>query len=487
MNMIEKDKQYLIGVDMGSTGIKAAALCGGRIAASARRPMVYHENQNICEYDAELYYQTIADLIREITGHMPKDTVCAGIAAVCASGNTLLVKNGKPLTPVFSWRDHRGGSDLEAFFGHVTEEQIHQSVGWHKVPQFPLAQLCWLKRNTPELLTEADMICEGSCYINYRLCGHWYMDYSTATTFYLQDQRTLHWNPKTLEVLGIPEYKLPKLVPVGTQIGVLTEEAAKETGLPAGTPVIAGCYDGAAAARSVGLLEEHQLLISCGTSWVCLYPSKNRKQLLDLGVMIDPYLTEYDLWLGMTSLGESSVYVDQVLDQLLPKDENRPARFSSLSARSVPGAHGLLINPMRLEQSGDLSVYTAEDICRAVMEGIVYSVKRQLLTLPHNGSPLEIRQITMAGGPSNSQIWPQIVSDIMETPVQVMFSSAACAVGAAMIAGIGAGIFTDIRDAHSCIREEPRVYTPAASSAAIYRQGFLRFQNQFPGPDKNMH
>ena len=487
MKAVNKNDHYLIGVDSGSTGIKAVALLGGRITACAHTRMVYREDGGICEYDAEAYYDRIAGLIRELTLELPRDAVCDGISLVSASGNTLLLKDGKALLPIFSWRDNRGSEDMEAVLGPVSEAQIHESVGWHKVPKFPLAQLSWIRRNRPEALEQANRICEASSYINYRLCGEWAMDHSSATTFYLQDQKKLCWNPETLRLLDIPEYKLPKLVPVGAKIGYITAAASEDTGLTIGTPVVAGCYDGAGAARSAGILRDDQMLISCGTSWVSIYSSKSRRYLLDLGTMVDPYLEQEGRWIGMTSLGECDIFINRILDTIIPENRNRYEEFSRLSAESVPGAHGLLINPMRFRQNGSLSGYPVSDVCRALMEGIVYSVKRQMQSIQQGHGRLDITHIYMSGGPSNSCIWPQIVSDIMNKPVQVSFGSNACAAGAAMIAGIGSGVFCGLHDARSRLREEVRSYTPDPAAVAFHQQGYLKFTEKFPGLDENMH
>ncbi|WP_130870606.1 xylulokinase [Intestinimonas massiliensis (ex Afouda et al. 2020)] len=477
---------YLVGVDMGSTGLKAVALLDGQVAAAAHAPMVYHQEGPVCEYDAEKYYQTVAGLIRQVTRAMPAQAVCRGVAAVCASGNAVLLKAGKPLSPILSWRDNRGAAEMEQVFGPLTEEEVHRTVGWHKVPKFPLAQLSWLKCRRPELWARADLICEGSCYVNYRLCGQFAMDHSTATTFYLQDQQTLTWNPDFLEKLGLPPRNLPRLVAPGTQIGRITPEAARDTGLPAGTPVAAGCYDGAAAARSAGLFREGQMLLSCGTSWVCAYPSKSRRQLLDAGLMIDPYLSEQGLWLGMTSLGECSVYVDQALDLVLPRDGDRTAAFNRLAAAAPPGAGGLLLDPMRLSAC-DLSGRSGAQICRGIMEGIAYSVKRQIAAVRQKCGGLSLTRAAMVGGPSNSVLWPQIVSDILEVPVHVALRSDACAVGAALLAGLGGGVWDSLAEGQSALREEGRDYLPDTAAAAVYRRAFRDYEAAFPGPEENMH
>lgn len=475
---------YFIGIDAGSTGIKAIALHQSQILSSAHARMTYHHEGKTWEYDAEEYYNTIAALVRSLTQALPRDSICDGISLVCASGNAVLLKEGKPLTPIISWMDDRGEEDFNQLFPSATEQSIHTCVGWHKTPKFPLVQLSRIRQRAPELIDQADIICEGSCYVNYRLCGVFAMDHSTATTFYLQDQRTFTWNRAILEPLHIPVSKLPPLVPVGTQIGAVTEQAARDTGLPVGTPVVTGCYDGASAARSAGITKDSQMLVSCGTSWVCLYPSKDRQYLLDLGTMIDPYLESDGLWIGMTSLGEVGVLIESILSGLFPDSEDRIADFNRMAEQSVPGANGLLINPMRLDVSA-LTRYPLSDICRALMEGVVYSIKRQKEALPRDLS--QIKEVFMVGGPSNSNLWPQILSDVLQLPVCVSNGSNACAMGAAIIAGIGTGHFSDLTDALQQVKTNRRRYQPSVENRTVYSDGYHAFVRRFPRLDQNMH
>ena len=478
---------YLIGLDLGSSGMKGVTLCDGQVAAQQSAPMQYLQENEFCEYDADTYYNTIAELIRRLVKHMPDNSRCTGIAIACASGNTLLLKNGRPLIPIISWRDSRGRQEMEKVFSDLSAEDIHHICGWHKAPKFPLTQLSWLASHHPALLAQADMICEGSCYVNYRLCGQYGMDHSTATTFYLQNQSTLQWDPRFLTLLGIQPEQLPPLVPSGRKLGAVTSQAAAETGLPIGTPVVAGCYDGASVGRASGLLCEGQLLISCGTSWVCGYPCKSRPKLLKMDTMMDPYLLEENIWLGMTSLGEAGVYVNHVLDRVLPKSNDRLERFDQLASYAPAGSGGLLLNPMRLEQCDDLERWNVSNICRAAMEGIVYSVKRQIQRV-QNACPdyPAIQEIIMAGGPTKSKLWPQIVSDILEFPVRVYHSSNTSAVGAAILAGLGSGEFFSVEDAFHSIHKHTVSFLPDANSTSIYRDDFRRFQARFPGRDINM-
>ena len=481
------DNHYLVGLDLGSSGMKGVVLRGGQIVAQQSAPMQYLREDKLCEYDADIYYSTAADLIRRLVSDMPADCRCAGIAVACASGNTLLLKHGRPLIPVISWRDSRGSQELETLFSNFSAEDIYHTCGWHKAPKFPLTQLSWLARCHPELLAKSDMICEGSCYINYRLCGQYGMDHSTATTFYLQNQSALQWDPCFLAPLHIRLEQLPPLVPSGARLGAVTAQAAAETGLPLGTPVAAGCYDGASVGRASGLLREGQLLISCGTSWVCGYPCKSRQKLLQMNTMIDPYLLEQNTWLGMTSLGEAGVYVNRALDQILPDCGSRIARFYQLASLAPAGSEGLLLNPMRLEQCGDLSRWDASTVCRAIMEGIVYSVKRQIQTVQQACPDYPaIQEVIMAGGPTQSKLWPQIVSDVLQLPVRVYHSSNTSAVGAAILAGLGSGVFSSVEDAFASIHKQDIKFLPDPGRAAIYREAFPRFQARFPGRDINM-
>jgi sugar (pentulose or hexulose) kinase len=280
-------------------------------------------------------------------------------------------------------------------------------------------------------------------YINYRLTGNLVTNPSTATTFYLADQEKGAWLTEVLDKLGIAEEKLPKILPTGTKIGKIRAETAKITGLAPNIPVIAGSFDHPGAARATGTLEEGDLLLSCGTSWVGFYPSRKRDVLISLEMLVDPFLKDGGIWGGMFSLPRIGSNIDYLIKKWIDDSQNMYKIFNETAESSACGAKGLLINPME-DIKKDFSRYGKPEISMAIMEGTAKLMKKQMDYF--SGCGLKNNRIVMAGGPTQSTLWMKILNDILDADISIAGSHAG-AKGAAIMAGIGIGTYKDEFDA----------------------------------------
>lgn len=428
---------HWIGLDLGTSAIKGARLqTDGTVLKTASRPVHYqHPGPNRVEADAENFYTMVIEVIRELVEADP--TPVGALAAAAASGNTLLADaQGRPLTPIINWMDQRATEQpLEPLQG-LTKESVLDTVGWPCVTSFPLAHLAWIKEHHPEVLAQADHVGMNTDWLLYRLSGHWRMDYSTATTFHLQNQTQRSWHLPYLERLGIDESKLSTLVDCGTVAGPLTAQAAKATGCDTKTLVVTGSFDHPAGARGVGILEPGQLLLSCGTSWVGFTPCHDRRALLEANMLCDPFLSSRGgPWAGIFSVPAIGPVIDWYLDNLIaPGEANRLAIFDDLASKAPPGAGGLEIDLREPPKAIDADRAL---ISRAVMEGAARALNAHLQRLKSHG--FHFSQAILIGGPSKSPIWPDIIK--AETGLHLEVGTAhAGAKGAAMLAAQGAGI-----------------------------------------------
>jgi len=285
----------------------------------------------------------------------------------------------------------------------------------------------------PELPSSAYKIGMSGDYANMRLCGAWAMDRSTATTFYLQDQRAGRWHKPFLDALGINEEKLPELLPVGTVIGRVSPEASALTKLPAGAAVVLGSFDHPSAARGIGAVSEGRLMLSCGSSWVGFAPIADRERIISMNLLTDPFLRDSGgCWAGYFALTGIGRAIDGYIRRLLPGAKDPYAGFEALAANSPQGAGGLTINPNDAPDGG-LIASRPNDVARALMEGAAKLFAVKLDELRKGGVP--VTETVMVGGAALSGIWPGIVSQATGVPV-VPHPAAlyAGAVGAATIA-----------------------------------------------------
>ncbi len=469
----------LIGLDVGTSAVKGVLLSieGDIIAQGKRMTQFLHPQPDFVELSPEAHYRTVCDLIRELVSRAPSGSSIVALSMAAASGNTLLLdKAGQPLTNIISWLDQRAVKTAHELLPKFDFEQVHSIVGWPWVGSFPFGHLAWLKNNAPEKYKTASHYGMNSDYVLFRLTGKWGMDPSTATTFYLQDQRKRQWYQPYLGRLEIFEENLSELLPSGSVLGPLTPQAAEDTDLSKETLVVLGAFDHPCAARGTGMLKPGDLLLSCGTSWVGFYPLESRDLALAQKLLIDPFLSPEGSWGAMFSLARVGTTIDWYVDNLIlqPGDNSadKYSLFSASSQQTPPGANGLYINPCQdisslPEKVAKLKTrYPREEIARAVMEGVAFEMKRKMQELAETGLPAE--RIAMVGGPAESPVWPRIVAEITGLELRLINGQNAGAVGAAILAGIGAGIFRDEFEAFVGMGENAACISPSTLARNLY-------------------
>jgi sugar (pentulose or hexulose) kinase len=465
----------LIGLDIGTSAIKGVLMSSdGEIVSSARKPTEYlFSEEGHVQFDVDRLYALTVGVIRELAHALPEGHTVAGLSMASASGNTVLLDDRGVPGPAISWMDQRVTHEIETVFGSLQAEEIHDRMGWPLLNQFPLAHLSWLKCHRPGMLESATRVCMSTDYLNFRLTGNWGIDYSTATTFYLLDQKAGQWHLPYLQQLGIARGKLPQLQPSGTILGKLTTAAASATGLPPGTPVVLGAFDHACAARGSGVLDEGQFLLSTGTSWVGFFPVKDRQKAVRQQMLVDPFLSPDGAWGAMFSLPAIANHVEKYIYQFVSTAPDPYHAFDRLAGLAPPGANGLLIHPMREPDAALADHDSRADISRAIMEGTAYLLKAQIDKFDRAG--LKITSVTMAGGPSESLTWPQVIADMLNLEVSTMSGAHAGARGAAILAGIGVGLYRDEREVRRRLGAPKATYTPNQAAHKVYQAGYRKF------------
>ena len=439
-----RDHRYgLIGLDLGTSMLKGVVIdLSGQVITSGAVSMDYQADGPVCEFDADSFFDRLASLTRQMVSTLPPALRLLGLSMASASGNTVLVgRNGRPLRPAISWLDQRVTDEAGILPERIDLTEIHRIVGWPFLQTFPLAHLAWLRIHQADVLQEAEKICLSTDYVTYRLTGEWGIDPSTATTSYLQDQVGQKWHQPFLDALGLDRGRLPEIRETGTELGRITNQASAETGLPEGLSVIMGAFDHPCAARGSGVLDAGQVLLSAGTSWVLFLLERDRKNLLQQQLLCDPFLRQNGLWGGMASLPAISRKIDSLARRWLSNGADRIAVFTQLARQAPAGADGLVINLDKVDESCDFSGHTRPNIARALMEGTAFLLAAQMNRLKEAG--MDVSSLTMVGGAAENEIWPQIVCDVIGQPVSVVDGSLSGAVGAAILAGCGVGIFAD--------------------------------------------
>ena len=442
----QKSNALLLGLDLGTTALKGIVMdAQGREMACAERPTAYrHPREGWVEADAIALRDQVFDLIRQLASEAPGSVRALAFAA--ASGNTLLCDaDGTPLTPIINWMDRRVEQDPPAALREMDEQDVRRIVGWPCVTSFPLAHLAWLREHEPERYRRAGHVCMNTDWLLHQLTGLWRMDHSTATTFHLQNQVAGRYHQPFLDRLEIPEAKLSRLIGSGVAVGTLTPEAARQTGLSPAAQVVTGCFDHPSAARATGVLEPGRLLLSCGTSWVGFFPDADRQRLVDAELLCDPFLSERGgPWAGMFSVAQIGRTINAyVLDFIAP---GAPDPFRVFDEAAAAGTTRLTID-LRAPVQAPAGA-SREELARAVMESSARLLNEKLDDQRANG--FEFREAVLVGGPSKSPVWPGIIERATGLRLK-LGSSHSGARGAAILAGVGVGIYRSEQDAFTQI------------------------------------
>jgi len=438
----------LIGLDIGTSAIKCILISEhGRIIGHAKK-----ENSFICplperiEFDADERYNQICGLIRFVMQHKPADSKVMAVCLTGASGNAILLDHQKkPIGNAVSWQDERAESTYQTLLAPFSAKYVHSVCGWPKIGSFPLACFSWMMENEPDIYHSAEYYATDFIYFNYRLSGGWAIDTSTATNFYLQNQVQMKYHQPFLDFLHIEEESLPKIVKCGEQIGRITPQASRETDLPEGTVVVAGAFDHPSAARGTGMIKIGDLLLSCGTSWVGFFPVGTREKILERAILIDPFLAPKGPWGAMFSVTSVGDIINRYINLLFNNAPDRFTKFDEAVLKSSPKTDKPCFNllqkkyPTETYLSSMLKDYSISEVSRSIMECMAKMMREKIAYFRNAG--IIINNVTMVGGFAESKVWPQILADILEMPVNLIQGEFGGCFGAAIMAGIGVGLF----------------------------------------------
>lgn len=437
--------ETLLGIDLGTSATKGVLLAAdGRILARDRRPTeLIRPRPGWVEFSSPRCHEILCDVIQSLLKAAPRNSRVVALCLSGATGNALLMDGqGEPLGHAINWMDTRSVDDPLVDPVGISPAEIYRAVGWPYFRGFPLLQLTWLKRNQPEQFRRASMVAMNITYLYHRLCGKYGMDHSTASTFYLQDQVNRRWHKPLLDLLELDETRLPELMPSTSILGGITRKAARETGLQEGTAVVLGSFDHPSAARGVGVLNPGEVLLSCGTSWVGFYPVCDRELILSQTMLSDPFLTPAGPWGAIFSLACVGSQVEDLVNRTFPSEPSMAARYARFNEAAAKAARG------------------SSDPCRSIMESIARDMKAKVQSLARAG--LEANRLVMVGGPTESDVWTAILADELGLEISLPETGAyAGALGAAMMAGIGLGLFADETDAFSRLSCNSRIQRPA--------------------------
>lgn len=488
-----KVENYLLGMDCGTTNIKAIILGeDGTVVAEASRPSKFmNPGPNMQEQDANEWWSNTVEIFRSLTEQAGHDIV-KRIRGISVSSHTVTMlpvdAEGNPLRNAMTYQDNRSAEELHYIVDTIGFDRFVKIVGGQPAVAFLPNKLLWFKKHEPELYAKTACFLQASSFINYKLTGKMTMDIDQATRTQCLDISTMEWSKEIGDVIGVDlDEKLPKPRLVDEIIGFVTEEAAKTTGLMEGVPVIAGCSDAMASMHATGMSRLGEAGESSGTTSL-VFVGSDVKSAPDIPVVTKPCTIDGMPWIFDAPIQTSGAALKWFIEKMAAEevtyakeqDLNIYTYLNELALESKPGAGGLFFFPYLLGERAPLWNEYARgmfigmgmdmkrsDLVRAVFEGTAFALRHVMETVKEAGATAELLRI--CGGGAKSRTWCQIKASMLNMPVYVMDDkSGDVPVGDALIVGHKLGVFPELTKAAEKIVKVNEIIEPVEEWVEAY-------------------
>jgi xylulokinase len=495
----------LVGIDLGSTSLKAV-VCDveGTVVASGSRPTQRdHPNADHPEWavwQPEHIWGDSAAAVREAVGQLDDPGRIRGVAVTGMGMDGIpMDEKGNWLYPFISWHDPRTRPQLAWWEEHIGAEKTF-STGGNVLWDFSTAlRILWMREHEPEIIARTHKWVLIEDFVNFMLCGRFATDYSMASCTLLFDQRRLDWSEEILGMADIDRGLWCDAYPSGTVLGEVHDAAAEATGLPAGTPVVLGGHDYLCGALPVGAFKPGVVLDVTGTWEVILTATREpvlTPEVQRAGMTVEAHVARdtYAVWgggvasemlewfrteYGLAAAQRAEAEGGSDWDYLMEEAAGAPAG-GVLFLPHMSGAGSPFVDPHSLGAFVGLSNRTTRgDMLRAIIEGLDYQFLDVVNTM-ESSLGRDIDRFVAVGGAIRNTFWMQNKADVVGRPIEVPEVEEATPLGAAMLAGIGVGLYRDEQDAFDRVYRPGTTYDPNPDAHAQYTAGFETYKRLYP-------
>jgi xylulokinase len=465
-------KQYLIGVDLGTSATKAAIYDadGKMVAVSSREVPIYTPMPGIVEQENDDFYRTAAETVSaciQDSGIDARDVAAIAFDSQMAGIGTV-DEDFNPATRFDSWLDMRCQPYITEM-NQIGGERVTQLTGSAPTCDHGPKILWWMHEHPQDFKRIAKFV-TPSGYVAGKVAGlsaeQAFMDYTFIHFSGFADSREYRWSEELCRMFGLDAAKLPRIVSPWDVIGEVTEVSARDFNLAAGTPVVAGCGDSAACALGAGVVRPGMVLDIAGTASILSACTDHFVADLDNRAMLNMHSVIPGLYNPLAYIAGGGLalrwYRDQFFNtqkgQKLPPEEELYDQMCAAAASVAPGADGLFFSPhlggticpsdsqMRGAWVGFSWGHTQAHFFRAILEGVAFEYAYYKAILQQLIPNLALIETRVTGGGANSSVWNQIKANVLSVPYQRLQQAEFGTWGCAMLAGKAVGIFDDLAE-----------------------------------------
>jgi len=494
------DTRALLGIDIGTSSTKACLLSpsGSVLGIGASEYAISSPQPGWAEQDPETWLDAAVTAIGAALSRagVAPDAVIGISLSGQMHGTVCMDCAGKPVRPAIIWADQRSGRQVRAVVSQLGLRRLATWTGNPLATGFTLASWLWLKEHERRTVETTRWVLLPKDYVRYRLTGRVTSEPSDASSTSLFSPCDRAWSRTLLDELDLDPSVLPEVHPTTSVSGGLLPEIAERMGLPTGIPVVQGASDQAAQAVGNGVVGPGVVSSTIGTGGQLLAPVQR--------CAVDPHLRLHcfchvspGLWHLETAMLSAGLSLRWLRDSLLMGMTYDA--MADAAETVAPGAEGLIFLPYLvgertpymdpLARGGFVGLtrrHGPEHLIRAVMEGVVFGMRQGLDLMARLGVALDF--MVASGGGTRHRLWLQLQADIFGRPVRSTRSEEAAALGAAMLAGVGVGVYADVGDAVArCVTWRDRVVYPMEQFAEIYARRYGNYCDLYPALQPTLH
>ncbi|HEX3187990.1 MAG TPA: xylulokinase [Pyrinomonadaceae bacterium] len=479
----------LLGVDVSTTSVKALLVDNnGEIVKSSTSPLTLSNPRPLwSEQNPEDWWQAAVTSITNVVDDSD-DIAAIGLTGQM-HGLVLLDEDGEVLRPAILWNDQRCAEECDEIRSRLGKERLIQISGNDALTGFTAPKILWLARREPEVYERARHVLLPKDYLRYKLTHEYAMDKADGSGTLLFDLEQRDWSSEIVNALGIPAAWLPPTFEGPEITGRVTREAAAATGLKEGTPIVAGGGDQSAQAVGVGAIRPGVFAVTMGTSGVVFAATESA--LIEAEGRLHAFCHAVpDRWHLMGVMLSAAGSLQWYRDALYPNVSFE--ELVSEAANLTAGSDGLLFLPYLCGERtphpdplargawvGLTNRHTRAHLTRAVLEGVAFGLK-DIFSLMQSVGLREIEQVRVSGGGAKSTVWRQILADVLESELVTVNTTEGAAYGAALLAGVAAGVWPDVDVACAqTIRVSDRII-PNAANISRYAEMYRQYQSLYP-------
>lgn len=492
---------YILGIDAGTTAFKIVLFdeYGSIIAEQTEEYSLAAPGPGFVEFPPEEYWNVCKRLIKAILTKANVRNTDIKAIAIDSQGETLICvdKEGRPLGNAIVWLDNRSVEEAGLIEKEFGAQKVYEITGQPEVvPTWPATKILWFKRKKPEIFERTSKFLLLEDFLIYKLTGKFAAEKSLLSSTILLDINRGIWWEDMLDFIGISPDQLPEIMESADAVGSLTAQASMETGLSTETIVVTGALDQAAGMIGAGGINEGVITETTGTCLaVCVNTggktafNKELKVPRHYGVLPESY---YSIFWSPTA----GIVLKWFKENFLAIPQYSPIKIAEpesvyylmdCEAKSIPaGSDGLIMLPhlsgtqfpefnqdARGVYCGFTLAHSRGHFIRAILESVAYLMNQYIRTIENSG--IVVNEIRSLGGGSKSRLWNSIKADVTQKSIITLKNSEATCLGAAMLAGIGIGLYKSVEDACDKTVHTGEIFRLDKSNAAVYENGYSSF------------